>query len=112
VPVGVAYGSDPRRVLAILQDTARNLPGVTDSPPPMVLFTGFGASSLDFSVRCWTNDFDNWVTMRSELAVRIGEALKAEGFVIPFPQQDLHLRSVSPQAGAQLVGLAVPPARG
>jgi small-conductance mechanosensitive channel len=50
--------------------------------------------------------------MRSELAVRISEALKAEGFTIPFPQHDLHLRSVSPQAGAQLAGLAAPPARG
>ena len=110
VPVGVAYGSDPRKVLAILEDTARKLPGVTDTPPPMVLFTGFGASSLDFSVRCWTNEFGNWVTMRSELAVRIGEALNAEGIEIPLPQHDLNLRSVSPQVGAQLAGLAAPPA--
>jgi small-conductance mechanosensitive channel len=112
VPVGVAYGSDPRKILAILEDTARNLPGVAEAPPPMVLFTGFGASSLDFSVRCWTANFDNWVTLRSELAVRIAEALKAEAVEVPFPQRDLHLRSVSPQAGAQLAGLSAPPARG
>jgi small-conductance mechanosensitive channel len=112
VPVGVAYGSDPRKILAILEDTARNLPGVAEAPPPMVLFTGFGASSLDFSVRCWTTNFDDWVALRSELAVRIAEALKAEAVEVPFPQRDLHLRSVSPQAGAQLAGLSTPPARG
>ncbi len=79
------------------------------SREPTVLFVGFGANSLDFSIRSWTNDFDNWVKIRSALTVRVHDALKNAGIEIPFPQHDLHLRSVSPGASAALAGLNKPP---
>ena len=62
-----------------------------------VLFTGFGASSLDFAIRAWTRRFDDWGTTRSELMTRLYAALTTAGIEIPFPQQDLHLRTVSEQ---------------
>jgi small-conductance mechanosensitive channel len=102
VDVGVAYGTDPRRVIALLADAARALPGIVASPEPAVLFTGFGASSLDFSVRAWTDDFDRWLLLRSELALRVHDALRDAGIEIPFPQRDLHLRSVSPEAADRI----------
>ncbi len=98
VNVGVAYGSDPKRVLALLEEVAVTTPGVSREPAPAVIFTGFGPSSLDFGLRAWTNDFDNWVAIRSALAVRVHDALVAAGISIPFPQHDLHLKSVSPEA--------------
>jgi potassium-dependent mechanosensitive channel len=104
VNVGVAYGSDPKRVLALLEEVARTTPGVASYPAPAVIFSGFGASSLDFGLRVWTNDFDNWVTIRSELTVRVHDALAAAGIEIPFPQRDLHLKSVSLEARAGLEG--------
>ena len=79
------------------------------SREPTVLFVGFGANSLDFSIRAWTNDFDDWVKIRSDLTVRVYDALKDAGIEIPFPQHDLHLRSVSPGASAALAGLKEPP---
>jgi small-conductance mechanosensitive channel len=105
VNVGVAYGSDPKRVLALLEEVAVTTPGISREPPPAVIFTGFGPSSLDFGLRAWTNDFDNWVVIRSALAVRVHDALLAAGITIPFPQHDLHLKSVSPGALAGLGGL-------
>ncbi len=102
VDVGVAYGSDPHRVLALLAEVARTTTGVAEEPAPAIVFAGFGASSLDFAVRAWTNNFADWVLTRSQLTVRIHDALKDAGIEIPFPQQDLHLRSISPEASAQL----------
>jgi potassium-dependent mechanosensitive channel len=102
VAVGVAYGSDPRRVIEVLLAVAQELPGVLPHPAPMVLFQGLGPSSLDFVLRAWTGDSDNWGSIRSELSVRAYDALRAAGIEIPFPQHDLHLRTVSPDAAASL----------
>lgn len=93
LPVGVAYGSDPAMVRDLLLQVAQGTDRVAQHPPPTVLFIGFGASSLDFSVRAWT-DYDQYVFVRSDLAVAIHGALKDAGIEIPFPQRDLHLKSV------------------
>jgi small-conductance mechanosensitive channel len=106
VNVGVAYGSDPRKVVTLLTEVAVATPGIAHDPEPSVLFTGFGANSLDFGIRAWTNNFGDWVSIRTEMTMRVYEALRDAGMEIPFPQQDLHLRSVSPEAGAQLRALA------
>jgi len=103
VNVGVAYSSDPKAVLELLMEVTKGTPGVATQPEPSILFVGFGASSLDFTIRAWTNEFGEWVAIRSNLAVRVHDALKAAGIVIPFPQQDVHLRTVSPAALQNLV---------
>lgn len=95
VDLGVAYGSDVTRVMQLLQETTRSTPGIADDPAPAVLFTGFGASSLDFAIRAWTQRFDEWSTIRSDLMTRLHAALDDASIEIPFPQQDLHVRSVS-----------------
>jgi len=95
VVLGVAYGSDVIRVMQLLQETTHGTAGVASDPAPVVLFTGFGASSLDFVIRAWTQDVDNASTVRSDLLARLYAALSAAGIEIPFPQQDLHLRTVS-----------------
>jgi small-conductance mechanosensitive channel len=108
VNVGVAYGSDPRKVLDLLLEVTTATPGIATEPAPAILFTGFGASSLDFGIRAWTNNFGDWVKIRSDLNVRVYDALLAAGIQIPFPQQDVHLRTVSPAVRNALAGL-VPP---
>ena len=67
-----------------------------DQPAPMILFTGFGASSLDFVVRAWVADNDIYVSTQSDLALKVNRILAENGIEIPFPQRDLHLRSVPP----------------
>jgi small-conductance mechanosensitive channel len=108
VNVGVAYGTDPRKVLALLMEVTKSTEGIATEPAPTVLFVGFGASSLDFSIRAWTNNFGDWVSIRSNLTVRVHDALVGAGIQIPFPQQDLHVRSVAPAAATVLAGLAQP----
>jgi small-conductance mechanosensitive channel len=55
---------------------------------------GFGESSLDFSVRVWVGQFEKSFQVRSDLALAINDAFEESGIEIPFPQRDLHLRSV------------------
>lgn len=95
IPIGVAYGTDPQRVLQVLADVFRVHPEILDHPPVTALFMNFGDSSLDFTVRGWTSQFDRWVAVRSELMVAIAAALAEAGIEVPFPQRDLHLRSVA-----------------
>jgi small-conductance mechanosensitive channel len=100
IPVGVAYGTAPEVVLELLLGVARAHPEVLDDPEPVALFTGFGDSSLDFELRAWT--IGDIVVIPSELRVAINRALAEAGIEIPFPQRDLHLRSVAPGAADRL----------
>jgi potassium-dependent mechanosensitive channel len=107
--VGVAYGSNPRKVMELLHNVARADERLLENPGPSVLFLGFGDSSLDFSLRAWTDDFDNFITIKSDLTVAVHDAICAAGIEIPFPQRDLHLRSVDPQAVARIGAVQSPP---
>jgi small-conductance mechanosensitive channel len=93
----------------LLMEVSKATPGVATTPEPAIVFTGFGPSSLDFAIRAWTNTFGEWVTIRSELAIRVHDALRDAGISIPFPQQDVHLRSIAPEAGATLAARKPPP---
>jgi small-conductance mechanosensitive channel len=97
VLVGTAYGTDPAKVLQILLSVAEQHPEIRAIPKPIALFTGFGDSALTFALRAWTDSAD-WPVVRSDLAVAINAQLAAAGIEIPFPQRDLHLRSVAPEA--------------
>ncbi|TDI76043.1 MAG: mechanosensitive ion channel [Bacteroidetes bacterium] len=93
VKVGVAYGSDPDEVLALLLRVAENHPEILKRPEPVALFMEFGDSSLNFSLRGWTPDFDNYLVLRSQLTVEVFRALKKAEITIPFPQQDVHIKT-------------------
>ncbi|MCC6765710.1 MAG: mechanosensitive ion channel [Deltaproteobacteria bacterium] len=105
VAVGVAYGTDPERVLALLLAVVRADERMLENPPPQALFTGFGESALNFTLRAWTDKgIDERAGLTSDLAVAVHRALGDAGITIPFPQRDLHLASVAPEAGAALAG--------
>ena len=75
---------------------ARDHPDVLVDPAPEILFAGFGESSLDFELRVWTTTrVQTPRPLASELYFSIFRAFREHGIEIPFPQRDLHLRSVS-----------------
>ncbi|WP_199246722.1 mechanosensitive ion channel family protein [[Phormidium] sp. ETS-05] len=93
IPVGVAYGSDIKAVETALLDTAKEHPHVLKVPPPRVMFKGFGNSSLDFELLVWSNMPEEQYWTKSDLYFRIEQLFQERQIEIPFPQQDLHLRS-------------------
>jgi potassium-dependent mechanosensitive channel len=106
VPVGVAYGTDPERVVALLLDAVRSNERLLTDPAPQVLFKGFGDSSLNFVVRAWTDQgYDQSLSLTSQLGLAVNRTLREAGITIPFPQRDLHLASVSSAARAALSGV-------
>jgi len=98
IPIGVAYGTDISNVLKILLSCADSNPTVLTKPPPKALFLAFGDSSLDFELRAWISDFNDSHMVRSELNQDIENEFQMAGIEIPFPQRDLHLKSVDTEA--------------
>lgn len=102
VPVGVAYGSDIEKVLRILFTCANDNPLVLSTPKPQALFLAFGSSSLDFELRVWIPNVIDKFDVLSELNQDIEYEFQTAGIEIPFPQRDLHLRSVDPAISQSL----------
>ncbi|MEM9107884.1 MAG: mechanosensitive ion channel domain-containing protein, partial [Pseudomonadota bacterium] len=73
VAVGVSYNSDPRQVMAILEEIAHTNDMVLKDPPPFVVFLGFGASSLDFELRVFLRDILYTLIVATDLRTKIFE---------------------------------------
>ena len=93
VPVGVAYGTDPRRVEAILLEIAKSHPQVLKDPGPSVVFMGFGPDSIDFEIRAFMKDVGYVLAIKSEMNYEITEAFSKEGIEIPFAQRDINIKN-------------------
>lgn len=93
IQLGVSYSADPEQVRRILVELAEKNSSVLNDPAPTVLFTGYGASSLDFELRVWTMDIWALPALKSQLLFSAWYAFKEASIEIPFPQMDLHLRS-------------------
>jgi len=92
-PVGIAYGSDTRKAEQLLYDIARNHPLVLKDPEPIVLFKGFGNSSLDFELRVYFSGIENNLAVWHDINFAIDDAFRQAGVEIAFPQQDVHIRT-------------------
>ncbi|GAB4280125.1 MAG: hypothetical protein Kow0029_24440 [Candidatus Rifleibacteriota bacterium] len=94
IPVGVAYGSDISLVTSVLTRVAQENPFVMKFPEPIVLFTGFGSSSLDFELRVYVSDIDNMLTLKNNINREIDRLFRENNIEIPFPQNDIHIRTM------------------
>lgn len=90
--VGIAYGSDTDRAQKVISEAVEANPLALRTPPPRVLFLGFGDSSLDFQVFVFVAQPAHRLRVLHELHTAINRALNEAGIEIPFPQRDLHLK--------------------
>lgn len=91
VSVGVAYGSDVELVKTLLLQAAKEHPKVLKHPAPLVLFTDFGDSALNFKLIFTLNDSFTAVIPQSEIRFKINKLFKDNNISIPFPQRDVHI---------------------
>jgi small-conductance mechanosensitive channel len=101
VPIGVAYGSDVQLVTKLLLEIAREHPDVLDDPAPAVLFNEFGDSSLNFELLVWIPSPMIRKKVISDINYAIEAAFREHGVEIPFPQQDIYVRSLPALNGGQ-----------
>ena len=93
----MAYGSDTEKVKDLLLETAKANPQVVnnvDHYKPKVLFLRFGESSLDFELRVYVQNIDERLNVISDLNFAIDKIFRDNNIEIPFPQRDIHIRSM------------------
>lgn len=90
VSVGTDYPADINQTREVLLNAVKNLEGVHAEPAPVAYLTELGGSSIDWSVRIWTNTADFWA-VRESATQAIKNELDNAGIGIPYPQMDVHL---------------------
>jgi len=98
ISVGVAYGSDIDNVIAALEQVAADHTEVCSDPAPRVRFRTFGESSLDFQLLCWIEQPVDRGRINHELNCSVYRAFADSEIEIPFPQHDLHVRTMPGRA--------------
>jgi small-conductance mechanosensitive channel len=93
VEFGVAYASDPHKVIALALEAVKSVKRVLAAPSPVCHLKAFGESSLDFVLRFWIRDpIDGLTNVRGQVLLALWDILKREGIEIPFPQRDINPR--------------------
>lgn len=87
--VGVAYGTDIKKVRKVILDVLGKDERIHQEPAPVVYFGNFGDSSLDLTIRCWADTSNLWPVYWESMEA-IKEALEENAISIPFPQRDVH----------------------
>ncbi len=95
VPIGVAYGTDVRKVEKILLEIAETHPHTLSDPKPSVVFMGFGADSLNFEIRAFMKDVGYVLAIKSDLNFEIVQAFEKENIEIPFSQREIRIKNIS-----------------
>ena len=82
VPVSVARGVDPQRVLELLKSVAGNHPSIAKEPAPQAYIVNFAPGAVSFHLRAWTDRYEDWVQVRSDLSLAVDRALTRENIAI------------------------------
>ena len=97
VPVSVAYGTLPTRVVEVLEQVAGDNELILGQPPPRVRMRAFAESSLDFELMGWIKYPEQRGLARHNLLMEIDARFREEGIQIPFPHRTVHV--ISPGEG-------------
>ena len=95
LPIGVSYNADIEKAMQICVDCAKEVSRVLDTPPPSCMLQNFGASSVDLLLLFWIKDPKNGIlNIKSDILRKVWQRFHEEGIEIPFPQMDVHLKSM------------------
>ena len=94
IPIGVAYGSDPRQVQAVLLTVAGGNPDVLKTPEPVVTLDEFSPASINFTLYTFVGDINKAGSVRTQLSMAILDAFAEAGIEIPYGQTDVAVRKM------------------
>ncbi|MDZ3832432.1 MAG: mechanosensitive ion channel [Sphingopyxis sp.] len=107
--VGVSYDADLREAQRLMLEAATEAPRVLKEPGPVCWITGFGDSSVDHELRFWISDPEGGLgNIQGDVYLRIWDKFKEAGIEIPYPQRDVHIRTMPPAAPAKTPAPAKP----
>lgn len=92
IPVQVAYSSDVKKAMRLMEEAAGRVSRVLAKPAPRTLIRGFGSDGVDLELRIWIDDPYNGVSnIASEIMEQIWDLFHENGIEFPFPQRDIHI---------------------
>ena len=94
IPIGVAYGSDPRQVQAVLLTVAGGNPDVLKTPEPVVTLDEFSPASINFTLYTFVGDINKAGSVRTQLSMAVLDAFAEAGIEIPYGQTDVAVRKM------------------
>ncbi|MGN6504417.1 MAG: mechanosensitive ion channel domain-containing protein [Tepidisphaeraceae bacterium] len=80
--ISIASGPDPRHVIDLLLGVAKSNPLVAPSPVPQAYFVDFIGGGMKFELRAWTNRYEDWTRLRSDLAIAITAMVAKENLTL------------------------------
>lgn len=89
--VGVAYGTDLRKLKEILLDIAAANQYAVSDPEPVVIFNAFTDSSIEILFGVWAPS-EQFLDLKNSLMIDVSERFVREGIEIPFPQRVVTLK--------------------
>jgi len=99
VPFGVAYDSDLHAVCELAVEAAKRASRVLASPTPVCHLTGFGDSAVNLLLRFWISDPANGVSnIKGAVLLGLWDAFKEHRIEMPFPQREVRIRDLPPEA--------------
>lgn len=108
VPVGISYNSDVRKAMALCIEATEDPERIVDYPKPVCQLLEFGDSSVNLEIRFWIRDPQNGVAnIKTEVLLGVWDRFHEHGIEIPYPQRDVHIRSVAPEAQDLVEGLEI-----
>lgn len=103
--IGVAYGTDLTKAIKLINDSLLDKPGLMKSPAPVILVHEFAESSVNLRVFFWAAEIGEAATLKSSVMASIYQQFSENEIEIPFPQTDLHIRSMDAKAMEKLAGI-------
>ncbi len=94
---GIGYSEDIDRAVRVFREILDADERVLESPEPVIRLVELADSSVNFIVRPWCRTEHYW-ELRWQITRRVKERFDEEGISIPFPQRDVHLHGMAPQA--------------
>jgi small-conductance mechanosensitive channel len=109
LPIGVDYSTDLPKALDLCASAATRVERVLPNPVPICLTKNFGDSSIDLELRIWINDPQNGIAnVSSDIYLEIWNSFKENGIQLPFPQRDIHLKTIPQDSIQNLLKNAAP----